>query len=166
MTRSHHLTSRCILYFRPPTMTSPSPTPYQAVSSIIRQPLGPSAGGFGAPSPTTSTGPPAADADSLRRSNTIGTHRTHHASASVSSTSAATSAFHGQKGNPSSRFRSGSLSSGNNDPGLVRKGSGRAVRKEESVPESVEEGTTEMGSWGKGLSRQSSLPSRKGGPSR
>jgi hypothetical protein len=45
---------------------------------------------------------------------------------------------------------------------LVRKASGRAVRKEEAVIESTEEGTTEMGSWGKGLSRQSSLPSRRG----
>lgn len=137
------------------------------VASIIRQPHGPSANGFGAqPTTTTSTttGPPTADIEStLRRHNTVSTTRHHQPSASISSTPAASSAFHGSKGSAGSfRLRSGSLSSSNPDPGLVRKGSGRAVRKEEAVLESTEEGTTEMGNWGKGLSRQSSLPSRRG----
>ena len=112
----------------------------------------------------SSNGPPAADSEStLRRSNTVGNTR-HQPSHSISSTPAASSAFHGNRAKSgTSRFRSGSLSSGNGgDPGLVRKGSGRAVRKEEVVEESIEEGTTETASWGKGLSRQSSLPSRRG----
>jgi hypothetical protein len=136
------------------------------LASIIRQPLGPSSVGFGA-APNlsgSSDGPPTADSDSiLRRSNTVGNTR-HQPSHSISSTLAASSAFHGNRTKSgTSRFRSGSLSSGNGgDPGLVRKGSGRAVRKEEVVEESIEEGTTETGNWGKGLSRQSSLPSRRG----
>lgn len=138
------------------------------LASIIRQPLGPSSNGFGASGTTSSSGPPAPDAESsLRRANTVSTPR-HQVSASISSVPAATSAFHGagKSVTGSSRFRSGSLSSSNPDPGLVRKGSGRAVRKEEAVMESTleghEEGVAEMSSWGKGLSRQSSLPSRRG----
>lgn len=138
------------------------------VASIIRQPLGPSSNGFGAQQTSnnsTSMGPPPADAESaLRRHNTVSTPRHHQPSASISSTPAASSAYHGSKAPSGSfRLRSGSLSSSNPDPGLVRKGSGRAsVRKEEAVIESTEEGTTESGTWGKGLSRQSSLPSRRG----
>ena len=135
------------------------------LASIIRQPHGPSSVGFGATpgSSGASNGPPTADYEStLRRNNTVGNTR-HQPSHSISSTLAASSAFHGNKSKSgTSRFRSGSLSSGNGDPGLVRKSSGRAVRKEEVVEESLEEGTTEVSSWGKGLSRQSSLPSRRG----
>ncbi|WVF72871.1 hypothetical protein IAT40_007689 [Kwoniella sp. CBS 6097] len=134
----------------------------------IRQPRGPSANSFGATSPspqTTSNGPPEADSESLlRRHNTVSTTR-HQPSASISGNPAASSAFHGSKGRSGvSRFRSGSLSSGTPDQGLVRKGSGREVRKEQAVPEhQVEEGSSgmESGTWGKGLSRQSSLPSRR-----
>jgi len=139
------------------------------LASIIRQPLGPSSVGFNTTSTVsinTSNGPPTADSESmLRRSNTVGNTR-HQPSHSISSMPAASSAFHGNRSKSgTSRFRSGSLSSGNGgDPGLVRKGSGRAVRQEEVVEESIEEGTTEVSSWGKGLSRQSSLPSRRGGP--
>jgi len=65
------------------------------------------------------------------------------------------------------RFRSGSLSSSDQGVGLVRKGSGReAVMTEEAVVE--DEGYEEIESAGfgnesfaKGLSRQSSLPSRR-----
>jgi hypothetical protein len=131
------------------------------LASIIRQPHGPSSNGFGAapPAQQTGSGPPTADAESaLRRHNTVSAPR-HQPSASVSATPATSSAFHGSVG----RFRSGSLTGSSPDPGLVRKGSGRAVRKEEAVLEATEEGTTEVGSWGKGLSRQSSLPSRRGG---
>jgi hypothetical protein len=65
------------------------------------------------------------------------------------------------------RFRSGSLSSGDAAAGLVRKGSGRdAVRPEEAVVEDEgfdENEYAESGNDGfaKGLSRQSSLPSRR-----
>ena len=136
----------------------------------IRQPRGP-------PSDTSSQplafalSPPTADAD-LRRSNTFSTPR-HQPSASVSSTPATTSAFHGAGHGASSRFkvmgrfRSGSLSSSDQGDGLVRKGSGReAVMTEEAVVE--DEGYEEIESVGfgnesfaKGLSRQSSLPSRR-----
>lgn len=146
-------------------------------SAPIRQPRGPpsdhqptGAAGGGA----QAFSPPEADADSLRRSNTFSTNR-HHPSASVSSTPAATSAFHG---NGNSRFkvmsrqlRSGSLSSsGDLTSGLVRKGSGRdavrpqAVVVEDQVLEDGEGGDyTGPGqdSFAKGLSRQSSLPSRR-----
>ncbi|OCF37996.1 hypothetical protein I316_00220 [Kwoniella heveanensis BCC8398] len=134
----------------------------------IRQPRGPSANSFGAPSPSpqsSSSGPPEADSESLlRRHNTVSTTR-HQPSASISGNPAASSAFHGAKGRTGvSRFRSGSLSSGTPDQGLVRKGSGREVRTERAVLEhQVEEGSSgmESGTWGKGLSRQSSLPSRR-----
>ena len=130
-------------------------------STPIRQPRGPSANAFGTTSPAP--GPPTPDNDSLRRSNTVSNPRQHQVSASISSTPAASSAFHGAKfQGGGGRFRSGSLTNPAPDPGLVRKGSGRAVRKEQSVPESGEEGTTETGNFSKGLSRQSSLPSRKG----
>jgi len=138
----------------------------------IRQPRGP-------PSDTStqplafSLSPPTADADSLRRANTFSTPR-HQPSASVSSIPATTSAFHGAGHTNASgrfkgmgRFRSGSLSSGDAAAGLVRKGSGReAVRPEEAVVEDEyleEEETSGMGNEGfaKGLSRQSSLPSRR-----
>jgi hypothetical protein len=62
------------------------------------------------------------------------------------------------------RFRSGSLSSGDAGANLVRKGSGReAVRPEEAVveDEDPETETTEGTGFAKGLSRQSSLPSRR-----
>ncbi|WVR00068.1 hypothetical protein IAU59_007210 [Kwoniella sp. CBS 9459] len=137
----------------------------------IRQPRGPSANSFGAPSSTpqqSSNGPPEADSESfLKRHNTVSTTRHHQPSASVSANPAASSAFHGSKGRSGvSRFRSGSLSSssGAPDQGLVRKGSGREVRKEQAVPEhQAEEGSSGMenGTWGRGLSRQSSLPSRR-----
>jgi hypothetical protein len=136
----------------------------------IRQPRGP-------PSDTSSQplafalSPPTADAD-LRRANTFSTPR-HQPSASVSSTPATTSAFHGA-GHTSSgrfkgmgRFRSGSLSSGDPNVGLVRKGSGRdAVRTEEAVVEDEDYEEAENAglgneSFAKGLSRQSSLPSRR-----
>jgi hypothetical protein len=136
----------------------------------IRQPRGP-------PSDTSSQplafalSPPTADAD-LRRANTFSTPR-HQPSASVSSTPATTSAFHGAGHTASGRFkgmgrfRSGSLSSGDPNVGLVRKGSGRdAVRTEEAVVEDEDFEETEntgLGneSFAKGLSRQSSLPSRR-----
>jgi hypothetical protein len=65
------------------------------------------------------------------------------------------------------RFRSGSLSSGDPNVGLVRKGSGRdAVRTEEAVVEDEDYEEAENAglgneSFAKGLSRQSSLPSRR-----
>lgn len=136
----------------------------------IRQPRGP-------PSDTSSQplafalSPPTADSD-LRRANTFSTPR-HQPSASVSSIPASISAFHGAgQGNASrfkgmGRFRSGSLSSGDAAAGLVRKGSGRdAVRTEEAVVEDEDyEESEQVGlgneSFAKGLSRQSSLPSRR-----
>lgn len=140
------------------------------VAAPIRQPRGPSSNSFGSES-SPCNGPPAPDSESLlRRYNTVSNPR-HQASASISSTSAASSAFHGgrfRNGSVglSNRLRSGSLSSGSDNGGLSRKGSGRAsvaARTEEAVIESGEEGTMETGgSWGKGLSRQSSLPSRRG----
>ncbi|RXK42434.1 hypothetical protein M231_00424 [Tremella mesenterica] len=143
----------------------------------IRQPRGPSNNSFGSPaaaaviiSGDTSLGPPTADVDSLRRSNTFNSPR-HQTSASISSTPAASSAFHGNKtrGGPN-RFRSGSLTNTNanlgNDGGVVRRKSGREVHQEEVL---VEEGPTDNqdvmknAQWGKGgLSRQRSLPNRKG----
>ncbi|WVR07547.1 hypothetical protein IAU60_004589 [Kwoniella sp. DSM 27419] len=133
----------------------------------IRQPRGPSANSFGAPQ-TSSDGPPAPDSESLlRRHNTVSAPR-HQPSASISANPAASSAFHGAgsrtRSGGVSRFRSGSLSSGTPELGLVRKPSGREVRKEEAVPEHVfEEGASalEALAWGRGLSRQSSLPSRR-----
>jgi hypothetical protein len=69
------------------------------------------------------------------------------------------------------RFRSGSLSSGDAGAGLVRTGSGRtAVKPEEAVVEDEYledngDGDENAGlgndSFAKGLSRQSSLPSRR-----
>ena len=135
------------------------------VATPIRQPRGPSN-----TNTFTSLGPPLPDVDSLRRSNTVSTPR-HQGSASISSSAIGSSAFHGgmRFKNGQSRFRSGSLSSSNvSAETLVRKGSGRAVQTQEVVIESGEEAAipippTETGSgWGKGLARQSSLPSRKG----
>nr|XP_018261549.1 uncharacterized protein I303_05987 [Kwoniella dejecticola CBS 10117]OBR83707.1 hypothetical protein I303_05987 [Kwoniella dejecticola CBS 10117] len=133
----------------------------------IRQPRGPSANSFGAPAPPAQphNGPPAPDSDSLlRRANTVSTTR-HQPSSSISTNPAASSAFHGSRAKSGvNRFRSGSLSSGTSEGGLVRKGSGREVRTQEVVPEGeAEEGISGMESstWGKGLSRQSSLPSRR-----
>ena len=140
------------------------------VAAPIRQPRGPSANSFGAEASPLTPGPPAPDSDSLvRRHNTVSNPR-HQASASVSSTPAATSAFHGGRFRAATggvnRLRSGSLSSGSENGGLSRKSSVKAVLTEDVVIESGEEGTVEAGgSWGKGLSRQSSLPSRRGGPS-
>ncbi|KAK8854707.1 hypothetical protein IAR55_003446 [Kwoniella newhampshirensis] len=138
-----------------------------------------------------SNGPPAPDTESLlRRHNTVSTTRHHQPSASISANPAASSAFHGSAsarlrsggagaggsastgfggpggGSGFSRFRSGSLSSSSGPPdvGLVRRGSGReTVRPEKAVPEGgeTEEIAMETGSWGKGLARQSSLPSRR-----
>lgn len=143
------------------------------LAAPIRQPRGPPSD-TSASQPAFALSPPTADADSLRRANTVSTPR-HQPSASVSSTLATTSAFHGQaKGQQPNnngrfkvigRFRSGSLSSGDAGVNLVRKGSGReAVRPEQAVvededPEEEQQAGTE--SFGKGLSRQSSLPSRR-----
>ena len=133
------------------------------VATPIRQPRGPSTNAFGS---TTPTGPPQADTDSLRRSNTVSNPR-HGVSASISSSAAGSSAFHGVRGfksNAGNRFRSGSLSSSGSAEGngLSRKGSGRAVQTQEVVIESGEEGSPEIAQgFGKGLVRQSSLPSRK-----
>jgi hypothetical protein len=145
-------------------------------SAPIRQPRGPSTNSF-------TSGPPQADTDSLRRaksiSNTITPSQRHGPSASISSTPSASSAFHGHGTGltrskfTAGRFRSGSLSSGaggvgDGSSGLVRKGSGReAVRTEDPVIEAEESSpATETGNWGgwsgKGLDRQSSLPSRRG----
>nr|XP_019044757.1 hypothetical protein I302_06670 [Kwoniella bestiolae CBS 10118]OCF23687.1 hypothetical protein I302_06670 [Kwoniella bestiolae CBS 10118] len=140
----------------------------------IRQPRGPSANSFGAPAPASAqpqqpdNGPPAPDTESLlRRHNTVSTTR-HQPSSSISTNPAASSAFHGSRMKSGvNRFRSGSLSSGTSEGGLVRKGSGREVRTEVAVPEGeVEEGSSgmETSNWGKGLSRQSSLPSRRANP--
>ncbi|WWD02320.1 hypothetical protein V865_000359 [Kwoniella europaea PYCC6329] len=135
----------------------------------IRQPRGPSANSFGAPAPAQpqqpNNGPPAPDSESLlRRHNTVSTTR-HQPSSSISTNPAASSAFHGSRMKSGvNRFRSGSLSSGTSEGGLVRKGSGREVRTEDVVPEGeAEEGSSgmETSNWGKGLSRQSSLPSRR-----
>lgn len=140
------------------------------IAAPIRQPRGPSSNSFGTdPSPPPPSGPPTPDAEFLiRRHNTVSNPR-HQPSASVSSTPASTSAFHGARGFRAggagvNRLRSGSLSSGSDGGGLSRKGSGRSVvRTEDVVIESGEEGTAEIGgTWGKGLSRQSSLPSRRG----
>ncbi|ORX38432.1 YT521-B-like domain-domain-containing protein [Kockovaella imperatae] len=137
------------------------------VATPIRQPRGPSNNAFGSPSPTP--GPPAGDTDSLRRSNTVSNPR-HGVSASISSSAAGSSAFHGVRrfnSNSGMRFRSGSLSGSSSTEetnGLVRKGSGRAaVQPQEAVIESGEEGSPDLNlGFGKGLTRQSSLPSRKG----
>lgn len=131
------------------------------IAAPIRQPRGPSEHSFGT-APAEPAGPPVPDSEALlKRNNTISTPR-HHVSASISSASQASTAFHGARQSyTTSRFRSGSLSSSGPDPGLVRKTSGRAVQ--DVVTEGGEEGTTESGTWGRGLSRQSSLPSRKGG---
>ena len=136
------------------------------IAAPIRQPRGPSSNSFGSDS-SLSSGPPAPDSESLiRRHNTISNPR-HQPSASISSTPAASSAFHGARfraGGPGFyRLRSGSLSSGSESGSLGKKVSGRLVRTEDVVIESGEEGTVETGGeWGKGLSRQSSLPSRRG----
>ncbi|WWC90642.1 uncharacterized protein L201_005578 [Kwoniella dendrophila CBS 6074] len=126
----------------------------------IRQPRGPSANSFGAPAPPSHDGPPAPDSESLlRRANTVSTTR-HQPSLSISTNSAASSAFHGSRMRSGpNRFRSGSLSSGTSEGGLVRKGSGREVRTEEVLLETEDD---QASNWGKGLSRQSSLPSRRG----
>nr|XP_019011532.1 uncharacterized protein I206_03632 [Kwoniella pini CBS 10737]OCF50313.1 hypothetical protein I206_03632 [Kwoniella pini CBS 10737] len=132
----------------------------------IRQPRGPSANSFGAPVPTQAhNGPPPPDSESLlRRANTVSTTR-HQPSSSISTNPAASSAFHGSRAKSGmNRFRSGSLSSGTPEGGLVRKGSGREVRTQDVVPEGeAEEGSSgmETSNWAKGLSRQSSLPSRR-----
>lgn len=150
-------------------------------STPIRQPRGPTPdSSFG----TSTSSPPEADTGShLRRNKSTSTSSTsttfssrHQGSASIS-TPASSLAFHGRG------FRSGSLSSGSdldigNGPGvgvgvgvgvggLVRKGSGRDVKKSVVVEENLEENMLDpaastAGSWGKGLSRQSSLPSRRG----
>ncbi|KIR41949.1 YTH domain family 2 [Cryptococcus deuterogattii 99/473] len=150
----------------------------------IRQPRGPSTNSFSqGASPTSSgtsgtvpvTGPPAPDTDSLRRANTVSNPR-HQPSASISANPAASSAFHGvpssaagtstnssSKGTRGvSRFRSGSLSNTLPDPGLVRRASGREVAKEVVLENEGEGEGIEAASWGRGLSRQSSLPSRRG----
>jgi len=140
------------------------------IAAPIRQPRGPSSSSsFGSDTSPPNAGPPAPDSDSLiRRHNTVSNPR-HQISASVSSIPGATSAFHGARFRTGTggvnRLRSGSLSAGSENGGLSRKGSGRvaAVRTEDVVIESGEEGTAEVsGNWGKGLSRQSSLPSRRG----
>ncbi|KAL7422532.1 hypothetical protein Q5752_003180 [Cryptotrichosporon argae] len=130
------------------------------MSAPVRQPRGP-------PS-DPSFGPPPADADSaLRRNKTVSAPR-HGPSASLSSTPAGAGAGAGAGRFGTGRaYRSGSLSSGSESgaglAGLVRKGSGREVRTEAAVQEAEAEGTgMESGSWGRGLSRQSSLPSRRG----
>lgn len=166
-------------------------------SAPIRQPRGPpNETSF---QPTPSPGPPIAEPNSNLRRNksTSTTINRHQGSASISSSPATISAFHGQAhgqtpslvgnsssssssnaiggsrlGNGARGFRSGSLSSGSElvigaggfggAPGLSRHGSGREVRKEEVVLEVQEETGIENSYWGKGLSRQSSLPSRKG----
>ena len=136
------------------------------VAAPIRQPRGPSSNSFGS-DPSNTPGPPAPDSESLiRRHNTVSNPR-HQPSSSISSTPAASSAFHGARfkaaGPGSYRLRSGSLSSGGESGSLSKKVSGRLVRTEDVVIESGEEGTVETsGEWGKGLSRQSSLPSRRG----
>lgn len=141
-------------------------------SAPIRQPRGPPSDSSSQPL-AFALSPPTADAD-LRRANTFSTPR-HQASASVSSIPSTTSSYHGHGGagqgsaggrfKGMGRFRSGSLSSGDAASGLVRKGSGRdAVRTEEAVVEDEIEETTEAvesESFAKGLSRQSSLPSRR-----
>lgn len=119
-------------------------------------------------------GPPAPDTDSLRRANTVSNPR-HQPSASISANSAASSAFHGVPSSAAStsantgrgvrgvsRFRSGSLSNTLPDPGLVRRASGRKVTKEVVLENEGEGEGIEAASWGKGLSRQSSLPSKRG----
>ncbi|OXB35952.1 YTH domain family 2 [Cryptococcus neoformans] len=152
----------------------------------IRQPRGPSTNSFSqAASPPSSNpagnsgtaavaGPPAPDTDSLRRANTVSNPR-HQPSASISANSAASSAFHGVPSSAAStsantgrgvrgvsRFRSGSLSNTLPDPGLVRRASGRKVTKEVVLENEGEGEGIEAASWGKGLSRQSSLPSKRG----
>lgn len=132
-------------------------------SAPIRQPRGPSANPSADSFNPPSNSPPTADQDAgVRRSNTIGSTR-HQPSASISASAAASGAFHGGKYRPGTqgRFRSGSLTNGNkegsvNEGGasLSRRPSGREV---EVVHEDQErEGPSE------GLSRQSSLPSRRG----
>jgi hypothetical protein len=143
-------------------------------SAPIRQPRGPPSESSSQPL-AFALSPPAPDADSLRRAKTFSTPR-HQPSASVSSIPSTTSSYHGHGGagqgsasgrfKGMGRFRSGSLSSGDAAAGLVRKGSGRdAVRTEEAVVEDEVEETeavgTESESFAKGLSRQSSLPSRR-----
>ncbi|ODN83469.1 hypothetical protein L202_01606 [Cryptococcus amylolentus CBS 6039] len=160
----------------------------------IRQPRGPSHHSFSSTSPpapptgnsptppggNTASGPPAADQETLKRANTVSNPRHHQASASISANPAASSAFHGPAVSANSvssgtttgsggrsrvnRFRSGSLSAALPDPGLVRRGSGREVRKEVVLESQVEGEDHEMGGqqWNKSLSRQSSLPSRRG----
>jgi len=138
------------------------------LAAPIRQPRGPPSDAS-ASQPAFALSPPAPDAESLRRANTFSTPR-HQPSASVSSTPATTSAFHGQakqnngRFKVTSRFRSGSLSSGDAGVNLVRKGSGReAVRTEEAVVEDEDPEEQQAGTenFAKGLSRQSSLPSRR-----
>lgn len=157
-----------------------SSAPVAATAAPIRQPRGPPAD-HTPPTQAQAFSPPEADLDSLRRSNTFSTPR-HQPSASISSTPAGSSAFHGKASGTGrfkvvGRFRSGSLSSGDAAAavGLARRGSGReAVRTEEVVVEDqdLEEGEGEGagaggggmengGNFAKGLSRQSSLPSRR-----
>ncbi|WVQ71938.1 hypothetical protein IAR50_001480 [Cryptococcus sp. DSM 104548] len=156
----------------------------------IRQPRGPSHNSFSSTSPPApptnkavtppggniTSGPPVADQDSLKRANTVSNPRHHQASASISGNPAASSAFHGPTNSVSSsnatgpggrsrvsRFRSGSLSAALPDPGLVRRASGREVGKEVVLESQGEGENVEMGGqWNKGLSRQSSLSSRRG----
>jgi hypothetical protein len=115
------------------------------MSIPVRQPRGPSIHSFAA----VSQGPPEPDADALRRSNTVSNPRQHQPSASVSSLNP----FPGSRYRNASRFRSGSLSSTNN-AGVAPVRTTHEVPAEEVL---VEEGEPE---W-KGLSRQSSLPSRR-----
>lgn len=122
----------------------------------IRQPRGPSTqGAFGKPSSPPDTGPPVADSDSLlRRNNTIGSGQAsgrHAPSASVSAQSVKYK---------ESRFRSGSLSTGD---GLVRKTSENSRQEVVIEDQDLESPVGGLeGGWGKGLGRQSSLPSRRG----
>ena len=156
-----------------------SSAPLAAPMAPIRQPRGPPSD-----SPSQAFSPPEADQDSLRRANTFSTPR-HHPSSSISSSQAGSTAFHGRYGSGgngtgggrfkvmSRQFRSGSLSSSGQPSGLVRTGSGReGVRTEEVVVEdqALEDGDEEVTTPGtgnendyyaKGLSRQSSLPSRR-----
>ncbi|KAK4683442.1 hypothetical protein P7C73_g6822, partial [Tremellales sp. Uapishka_1] len=121
-------------------------------SAPIRQPRGPSSAAFG-----KSPSPPPPDSE-LRRNKTVPRHQP---SASASSPSTVSSTLGTRLATGARGFRSGSLSTGS-DAGLIRRVSGREVSV---VPEGeAEEGATEAGHWGKGLSRQSSLPSRKGVP--
>ena len=130
------------------------------MATPVRQPRGPSSNSFGAASPARTFGPPTPDTESLRRANTVSNPR-HHASASISSSSAGSTAFHGRFG-ASVRNRSDSLSGHSDTPGELSRNS--SVREVRAVLESTEEvmEDVEPSHWGKGLSRQSSLPSRRG----